>query len=64
MDNRAGKTRILVKKLEPTSGDEGNAVIGITLERNDGMEERSVKLIIRQEQTGGDRHGFSTSIYS
>ena len=41
-----------LKKLEPTSGDEGNAVIGITLERNDGMEERSVKLIIRQEQTG------------
>lgn len=37
---------------EPKSGDEGNAVVGITLRVNEGMEERSCKLIVRQENTG------------
>lgn len=37
---------------EPKSGEEGNAVIGVTLRVNEGMEERFCKLIIRQENTG------------
>lgn len=37
---------------EPKSGDEGNAVVGITLRVNEGMEERFCKLIVRQENTG------------
>lgn len=37
---------------EPKSGDEGNAVVGITLRVNENMEERSCKLIVRQENTG------------
>lgn len=37
---------------EPKSGDEGNAVVGITLRVNEGMEERFCRLIVRQENTG------------
>lgn len=37
---------------EPKSGDEGNAVVGVTLRVNEGMEERFCKLIVRQENTG------------
>ncbi|HJA15136.1 MAG TPA: hypothetical protein H9796_08645 [Candidatus Butyricimonas faecavium] len=37
---------------EPKSGDEGNAVVGITLKVNEGMQERYVKFVVRQEKTG------------
>lgn len=36
---------------EPKSGDEGNAVVGITLRVNEGMEERYTKFIVRQQGT-------------
>ena len=37
---------------EPKSGDEGNAVVGITLRVNEGMQERYTRMIVRQENTG------------
>ncbi|MFR6541554.1 MAG: leucine-rich repeat domain-containing protein [Butyricimonas virosa] len=37
---------------EPKSGDEGNAVVGITLKVNEGMQERYTKFVVRQENTG------------
>ena len=37
---------------EPRSGEEGNSVVGITLRVNEGVNERFMKLIIRQENTG------------
>ena len=37
---------------EPKSGDEGNAVVGITLRVNEGMQERYTKFVVRQENTG------------
>ena len=37
---------------EPKSGDEGNAVVGITLLVNEGMQERYAKFVVRQENTG------------
>ena len=37
---------------EPKSGDEGNAVIGVTLRVNEGMVERYAKLVVHQEGTG------------
>lgn len=37
---------------EPKSGDEGNAVVGITLKVNEGMRERYAKFVIQQENTG------------
>lgn len=41
-----------IADYEPKAGDEGNAVVGITLKENIGMQERFVKLIVRQENTG------------
>ena len=37
---------------EPKSGDEGNAVVGITLRVNEEMQERYAKFVVRQENTG------------
>ena len=37
---------------EPKSGDEGNAVVGITLRVNEKMQERYAKFVVRQENTG------------
>lgn len=39
-------------KIEPDAGGDGNTVVGVELAKNEGMQERTCRLLVSQEATG------------
>lgn len=49
---RALEEKEWLEEISPASGGEGNTVVGVKLRRNEGMRERSVRLLVAQPATG------------